>query len=77
MLACKGGLLGAEEKDCSAAGLEREVVSGMLVPELRCTDLVQPTRKSLRFGDSHAGRVAQAMGQDEYSHPIDIGLLGP
>jgi hypothetical protein len=61
MLARKGGLLGAEGQDCSAAGLGREVVSGRLVPELRCTDLVQPARKSFRFGDSHAGRVTQAM----------------
>jgi hypothetical protein len=40
MLGRKGGLLGAEEKDCSAAGLEREVVSGMLVPVLRFADLI-------------------------------------
>jgi len=49
----------------------------MLVPELRFADLIQPARKSLHFGDSHAGRVEQAMEPDEYPHPIDISLLSP
>jgi hypothetical protein len=40
VLARKRGLLGAEEKDCSAAGMEREVVSGMLVPVLGFADLI-------------------------------------
>jgi hypothetical protein len=40
VLARKQQLLGAEGKDCSAAGLGREVVSGRLVPELRFADLI-------------------------------------
>ena len=36
-----------------------------------------PTRKSLNFGDIHAGRVTQAMEPDDHPNPIDISSLRP